>query len=628
MLVGRRMEQGERTFLRTLGHPVLRRRDGSVVEGLRRKDLALLAYLCVEGDRPISRAHLAALLWGESPEDRARHSLTQALRRAANAVGRASLVIDRDTVRWMGGARCDAQLLLEGDEGLDELLTLYEGSFLENFEAGFGSEDFSRWADARRAELQRAAVRWLDRAGDLAEREGAWDRAQRIGERSVQIHPVWESGHRRVMRALLERGERNLALQHYRQFALWLANEVGGRPDPETTALADLIRATPTPETRPAPLSPPPAEVETPSVGAKASSVEAASVEAEASSVAVEASTVISAASSVEAAATSMEAQVPSVETEALPIEAQTPSVEAEAPAKALETPAAEEGVPSIEAEAPREEDVAEDAVPSVEPGEASVAGSGREVARLAERPVRWWMPSHAGALAAVVMVISLAGLLMMLRLLSIGAGGPAPGNGEVIRAVWGGPAYLVYDTVLYAIPDAPTMGRCLGGWTQRIRRVRSLPNWRRDTLPSVRGHRWLGGAGAVKASTDSGATNYVAVGCVLSPIPDSLTFHAIFGRADWSAGYLERAEVIEQFPTMRSADPFPLRRAGTLIQGAGDSIRWVVYHGGALAVRGDSILSTYCRARRDVVRVTEAEFRYYQAEAALPPATRPCRRP
>ncbi|HEX8829830.1 MAG TPA: hypothetical protein VF705_01635, partial [Longimicrobium sp.] len=64
------MESGERTFLRTLGHPVLRRGDGSVVDGLRRKDLALLAYLCVEGDRPFSRAHLAALLWGESPEEK------------------------------------------------------------------------------------------------------------------------------------------------------------------------------------------------------------------------------------------------------------------------------------------------------------------------------------------------------------------------------------------------------------------------------------------------------------------------------------------------------------------------------------------------------------------------------
>ena len=252
---GKDMAPGDGTFLRTLGHPVLRRRDSSVVEGLRRKDLALLAYLCVEGDRPFSRSHLAALLWGESTEEKARHSLTQALRRAAAGVGRGALCMERDTVRWTGAAACDAQLLLEGDERLDELLTIYEGPFLEGFEAGFGSEEFSAWADARRAELRRASVRWLDRAGERAERGRDWSRALRIGERSVQIDREWEGGHRRVMRALLERGERNLALRHFREFARWLTYEVGGHPDPETVALADVIRASaalPFPASQPA----------------------------------------------------------------------------------------------------------------------------------------------------------------------------------------------------------------------------------------------------------------------------------------------------------------------------------------------------------------------------------------
>src|SRR4051794_41856653 len=78
-------------LLRTLGHPVLTGPAGAPVAGLRRKDLALLAYLCVEGPRPHSRARLAALLWGESPEGPARHSLTQALGGVGRAAGGGAL---------------------------------------------------------------------------------------------------------------------------------------------------------------------------------------------------------------------------------------------------------------------------------------------------------------------------------------------------------------------------------------------------------------------------------------------------------------------------------------------------------------------------------------------------------
>jgi superfamily I DNA/RNA helicase len=62
--------------LRLLGAPAL------VVAGrLARlhsaKVLALLAYLTLEANAPHSRAKLAALLWGESPDAQARHGLRQ-----------------------------------------------------------------------------------------------------------------------------------------------------------------------------------------------------------------------------------------------------------------------------------------------------------------------------------------------------------------------------------------------------------------------------------------------------------------------------------------------------------------------------------------------------------------------
>jgi len=46
---------------------------------LRRKELALVAYLALEGSGTTNREALATLFWGEKDESAARHSLRQAL---------------------------------------------------------------------------------------------------------------------------------------------------------------------------------------------------------------------------------------------------------------------------------------------------------------------------------------------------------------------------------------------------------------------------------------------------------------------------------------------------------------------------------------------------------------------
>jgi DNA-binding SARP family transcriptional activator len=51
------------------------------------KTLALLAFLTLEPDTSHSREKLAALLWGDSPESRARQSLRQALYSLRRALG-------------------------------------------------------------------------------------------------------------------------------------------------------------------------------------------------------------------------------------------------------------------------------------------------------------------------------------------------------------------------------------------------------------------------------------------------------------------------------------------------------------------------------------------------------------
>src|SRR5262249_34312139 len=62
-----------------LGRVEVRRPDGSVLHLPSRKALALLTYLVIQPGEFQPRDKLAALLWGDTPNERARHSLRQAL---------------------------------------------------------------------------------------------------------------------------------------------------------------------------------------------------------------------------------------------------------------------------------------------------------------------------------------------------------------------------------------------------------------------------------------------------------------------------------------------------------------------------------------------------------------------
>ncbi|RMD61227.1 hypothetical protein D6833_08540, partial [Candidatus Parcubacteria bacterium] len=65
--------------LRCLG-PLEIRLGSAPLGGLKtRKQQALLVYLACHAGQAFSREHLQALLWGESPPERAAHSLRQAL---------------------------------------------------------------------------------------------------------------------------------------------------------------------------------------------------------------------------------------------------------------------------------------------------------------------------------------------------------------------------------------------------------------------------------------------------------------------------------------------------------------------------------------------------------------------
>ncbi|WP_420128415.1 AfsR/SARP family transcriptional regulator, partial [Longimicrobium sp.] len=238
----------------TLGTPALVQH-GAPIQ-LRKKDLALLVYLRLEGKHGHSRGALAGLLWANSREENARHSLTQAIGRLRARLGTGVVQVGHDRVGCSATLECDAATLqaAAASDAVDEnILSLCVGDFLSGFQAGPGAEAFESWADGRRAHLRTVAVAVLERLGAEAETRDDWDQALAAGQRAVEVDPASEPGHRRVMRAWNALGHRVRALQHYERLAEWLAAEFETDPEPETAELAEQLRSRAPRPPRPAP---------------------------------------------------------------------------------------------------------------------------------------------------------------------------------------------------------------------------------------------------------------------------------------------------------------------------------------------------------------------------------------
>jgi DNA-binding SARP family transcriptional activator len=173
--------------LRTLGSPGLFDCSGAPCTQ-RKKALALRIYLTLEPG-PHTRARLAGLLWGETAETKARHSLTQSIHRLVECLGPGALKLWDSQVSWAGEIDCDALRLERGTLDPEQ----YRTDFLAEFAAGPGAEAFHEWADAKRADYRRRIVELLERAGANAEGAKAWGEALQSGLRLLQIEPFYEA---------------------------------------------------------------------------------------------------------------------------------------------------------------------------------------------------------------------------------------------------------------------------------------------------------------------------------------------------------------------------------------------------------------------------------------------------
>lgn len=219
-----------------------------------KKARQLLAFLAMTPDRAASRETLVEMFWPGSSPARGSNNLSIAVHHIRSRLGelvpgpdrgvsvrQATYLLDPDLrcrvdVREFDSRIAEARASLRGSDAdsarrlLEQAVELYAGDFMQ-------SDLLEEWtAEPRRAfaDAYEWAISWL--ATDAAA-GGAWDKVLHSGQAMLRRDPINEEGHRWIIRAHGEMGNRTQALRQYLTCEQLLRDELGVTPAPETREL-------------------------------------------------------------------------------------------------------------------------------------------------------------------------------------------------------------------------------------------------------------------------------------------------------------------------------------------------------------------------------------------------------
>src|SRR5688572_3123674 len=230
--------------LRTLGGLELLGPDGPVTGAAsRRRPLALLAVIAAAGSRGVTRERLVGILWSDSPEEQARHVLSQSLYALRRGLGADELVLDTGVLRLNPAViTSDIAQFNDAIDAGDRsgAIAAYQGSFLDGFYLS-GAPLFERWVEEERARIAAKFHQALESEAEEAESTGNHARAAELWNRRVTSDPLATRPLIRLVRALDAAGERGAALRQLRIHRALLEQE-GTAVASDVTALERTLQ--------------------------------------------------------------------------------------------------------------------------------------------------------------------------------------------------------------------------------------------------------------------------------------------------------------------------------------------------------------------------------------------------
>ena len=208
-----------------------------------RKAVAMLAYLALSGERQ-TRDSLAALLWSEFDDARAKAALRRTLSTVKTAVSATPLSISRDAIGLEPDAVwCDVAQFQGAVENGDweTAVSLYRDDFLTGFSLR-DSLPFDDWQVIQVEALRRDMASALELLCQQQQAAGQFTAAISTAHRWLTFDPLREEAHRLLMLLYTQAGQRNEALNQYRACVRILDQELGVAPLPQTVELYEAIR--------------------------------------------------------------------------------------------------------------------------------------------------------------------------------------------------------------------------------------------------------------------------------------------------------------------------------------------------------------------------------------------------
>jgi DNA-binding SARP family transcriptional activator len=226
----------------------------------RRKPIELLQLLIALGGEAVAETRLSEVLWPDADGDMAHRSFATNLHRLRKLLGvndaiehhegRVSLnarrcwvdvwaverLLDGAEAGWRASEASDPPTIERAEELTRRALDLYRGPFLED-------RDDEGWPLPLRERLRGRLIRGVEALGLHLERARRWDEAIACYERALEVDPLVESFHRRLMVCRAEIGRLAEALATYDRCRELLRGVFGVEPSPETEMLRkELVR--------------------------------------------------------------------------------------------------------------------------------------------------------------------------------------------------------------------------------------------------------------------------------------------------------------------------------------------------------------------------------------------------